>query len=304
MVEATHPKELLPSFVLDALEEDERGNVETHLTGCASCRAEVAELTAAADALVTSITPVAPPPAARERLMARVAADRAHERALRESQMMAVTDPITGAPRVTEPFPRPQGQARRPRGLGGFGSLGGLSGPGGWASGIALAAVVLAGLTSWQTVTTQRELAAARQEMAQLRGALREQADALAELTAPGTRATPLEETQQTGGSATVSGQVGQMVYQPNGRSALFVLERLPALQPGRVYQLWFLRPGGAAPTSAGTFTLDAGGRASLVVRAPERLGTYSGIGLTAEPAPGRPAPTGPILASGSLTTG
>ncbi|HET7771328.1 MAG TPA: zf-HC2 domain-containing protein, partial [Chloroflexota bacterium] len=73
---SAHPTELLPAYVLDALDDAERRVVEEHLPDCPTCRLEVADLTAAADALAASATPVPPPPAARQRLMARIAADR------------------------------------------------------------------------------------------------------------------------------------------------------------------------------------------------------------------------------------
>ena len=74
--DAPHPTDLLPSYALGALEDDERANVETHLDGCAACRNEVERLTAAVDALAESVVPVAPPPDVRRRLMARIAAER------------------------------------------------------------------------------------------------------------------------------------------------------------------------------------------------------------------------------------
>ncbi|HET7767167.1 MAG TPA: anti-sigma factor, partial [Chloroflexota bacterium] len=184
-------------------------------------------------------------------------------------------DPATDSVAVPTPTP--------PRPLGGFGR---------WAGGLAVAVTAVAVFTSAQAFSAQRDLAAARAEIAQLRT----QIDSLADLASPGARVAPLQ------GAGPAASATGQVVFQPSGRSALFVLDRLPALEPGRIYQLWLLKPGGAAPTPAGTFTVDPSGRASVVVRAPDRLDTYTGVGLTAEPAPGRPAPTGPILATGSLT--
>ena len=277
--ESAHPIELLPSYVLDALDDAERQVVEVHLPGCPTCRAEVADLTAAADALAAAATPVTPPPAARQRLMARVAADRLHEQRRRDGAGdIAAANTLTGAPGVS-----PASSAPR--------RLGGLGGLGRWAGGFAVAATAVAAFTSAQAFSAQRDLTAARAETARLQT----QIDSLADLAAPGARIAALQ------GAGSAASATGQVVFQPSGRSALIVLDRLPALEPGRIYQLWLLKPGGAAPTPAGTFTVDPSGRTSVVVRAPERLDAYTGVGLTAEPAPGRPAPTGPILASGSL---
>ncbi len=51
MNEATHDPSLLGAYVLGALDADEAGRIDEHLASCASCRTEVAELTAWTDML-------------------------------------------------------------------------------------------------------------------------------------------------------------------------------------------------------------------------------------------------------------
>jgi len=60
------------SYVLNALTDVERVGYEAHLATCAECRAEVAELRMAADALPVSPPPMLPPPALKARIMAEV----------------------------------------------------------------------------------------------------------------------------------------------------------------------------------------------------------------------------------------
>jgi len=60
------------SYVLNALTDEERIGYEAHLATCAECRAEVAELHMAADALPVSPPPMLPPPALKARIMAEV----------------------------------------------------------------------------------------------------------------------------------------------------------------------------------------------------------------------------------------
>ncbi len=60
------------SYVLNALTDEERSGYEAHLATCAECRAEVAELRMAADALPVSPPPMLPPPALKARIMAEV----------------------------------------------------------------------------------------------------------------------------------------------------------------------------------------------------------------------------------------
>ena len=245
-------------------------HVENHLAGCATCRAEVDRLTAATDAIAESVLPVTPPPDARRRLLARIAAERAATKATAVPTLTTVTtvsDSLTGAPRATA-----------------IPTTGSRAG---------------AGTGAWQAATGQRELAVALAEVTRLRAQLDDLSSALAEISATGQPGTPAPRVTALQGVAPASSSGGRLVFQPSGRAAIALLERLPALEPGRVYQLWLLR--GSAPTPAGTFVVDSTGRASAVLRAPDRLDTYSGIGLTAEPAPGGPVPTGPILASASL---
>jgi anti-sigma-K factor RskA len=57
------------AYLLGALEAGECERFEAHLSACALCRAEVAELRVAADALPVSVPLVAPPPALKGRIM-------------------------------------------------------------------------------------------------------------------------------------------------------------------------------------------------------------------------------------------
>jgi hypothetical protein len=74
----------------------------------------------------------------------------------------------------------------------------------------------------------------------------------------------------------------------------------LPALSPGRVYQLWFIREDGTRE-SGGTFTVDDRGGAALIVQIPGRLSDYLGIGITEEPAGGSSSPSAGDLLIGTL---
>jgi len=80
-----------------------------------------------------------------------------------------------------------------------------------------------------------------------------------------------------------------------DGQSGHMAITGLARLRAGRVYQLWFLPKAGPALTAA-TFTVDADGRAWVVIRVPADLDDTRGLIVTEEAAPGSPAPTGPPL--------
>jgi anti-sigma-K factor RskA len=62
--------ELTPAYALNALDEDERRAYEEHLSRCARCRDELADLSQTAALLAHGAPPATPPPALRERILA------------------------------------------------------------------------------------------------------------------------------------------------------------------------------------------------------------------------------------------
>ena len=89
------------SYLLEALPEDERRGFEAHLAGCAVCRRDVDELGVAADALPMSVTPLAPSPALKQRIM-----DVVHS----EAELLAAAD----RPQAAGPAPRTRRRWRLP----------------------------------------------------------------------------------------------------------------------------------------------------------------------------------------------
>ena len=90
-------------------------------------------------------------------------------------------------------------------------------------------------------------------------------------------------------------GASARLYVAEDGRRAELAIAGLPPLPPGRVYQLWFARPG-APPISGGVFHVDARGEALAVVVIPVALEPARAVAVTEEPAPGSPAPTGAHL--------
>lgn len=84
------------------------------------------------------------------------------------------------------------------------------------------------------------------------------------------------------------------VAWTPDGQQAMIVAALFPPLEPEFVYQAWVRR--GEDVTSLGTFRVDEGGWGSLSFDASVLEGTFDGVGITAEPVPGSPAPTGPAV--------
>jgi anti-sigma-K factor RskA len=85
------------AYAVDAVDDLERARFEAHLTECADCRAEVLSLQEAA-ARLTEISPIAPPPAMRDRVLA----DIRRVRPLPPPESTAPTSP----PTAVRPKPR------------------------------------------------------------------------------------------------------------------------------------------------------------------------------------------------------
>ncbi|THF68354.1 hypothetical protein E7T06_16985 [Deinococcus sp. Arct2-2] len=90
----THPTELLPGYVLGDLTGPELESVETHLSGCADCRAEVARLRDALFSLADDLPDAALPSGAWQRLQARRTVSAVPRRSHR---------PLSVAPRLQRP---------------------------------------------------------------------------------------------------------------------------------------------------------------------------------------------------------
>lgn len=87
----------------------------------------------------------------------------------------------------------------------------------------------------------------------------------------------------------------------PRGQVACLMVENLPALAEGSVYQVW-LRTNGSW-VSAGTFPVRPG-HEWFMIRPAQAIASYDGVLVTAEPRGGSAAPAGSVLLQGDLTIG
>jgi Anti-sigma-K factor rskA, C-terminal len=93
-------------------------------------------------------------------------------------------------------------------------------------------------------------------------------------------------------GQAPVAPQASARAFWSRSRGMVFTASNLPALPPGRVYQLWVVtdRP---APISAGLLTPDAQGSVNETFNTPSDIPQPVALAVTIEPAGGAPSPSG-----------
>lgn len=270
-------EDAVASYAIDALDPADRQAFETHLSTCAQCQAELAEMRRVVAGIGMATEPVAPPAMLKARTIAH-ATGQGDDR-----------DPGRAPARVVPvPLPRP---APRPSFM-----------P--WLVAAASLVIALAsGLYAWSLrsrVTALEEIATAasaqadklRKELMSLRSDSRLLIQTVNIITAPDARQVVLK------GQATASGASGRAVWSP-AKGIVFNAEQLPSITPDRVYQLWVIA--GGKPIGVTTFVPSANGSVSLTALLPAGVTTVNAVAVTNEPGPtGSATPTMPILMIGS----
>ncbi len=257
-----HIEELLPFYVLDALTEEERELVEAHLAKHPEARAQVEDMKHAASTLPQSVSPLEPAPRTKAALMARVRVD-AEVRARSSAQNQP-------SPRVNrfESFFR------------------------------TFSLVAAATAIIW-VVVLNIQVIKLRGDIATLNNALMAQSNSLNQI---------IQKLPQTAPSTTITVSLkgtnvepqaqGQLIADPASQSAVLVVTGLPALEPGKTYQVWLIA---GAPVSAGLLTVDSNGQGVLIVTSTESIGSFKSLGISVEPQGGSPQPTGDIVVLSDL---
>ena len=95
-------------------------------------------------------------------------------------------------------------------------------------------------------------------------------------------------------------GAAARAVWNPGTREAVLLVAGLPAAPPGRVYEAWVIAAG--APVPAGTFQVDAAGKAVLRLPAVDETSRVQTFAVTIEPDGGTSAPTGAMVLAGAVS--
>jgi anti-sigma-K factor RskA len=273
-------EDLLPFYALGTLTDSERAEVEAYIAMDSNARERLRQLQSATEALAAA-TPMQPSPVLKRKLMARVQAD-ARQRSDSAQQQ---ADP--GPNRFFDSLRRHFAPAL---------ALGGLA--------LAVAAVAWAlALNAEVTqlraqLANQNELAAQVAELKQQTESLRQELQAqnkvLIHLASPGSR------TVSIAGTAQLPDAYGQLINDSTRNTTILVISGLPQLEPGKVYQFWWIK--GEAAIPAETFAVDEQGRAVVEVSSAEPPTSYNAMGVTVEPAGGSEQPTTQPIMLGTIS--
>jgi anti-sigma-K factor RskA len=256
------------AYALGALDAAERAAFEAHLASCAECSADVRQLRLAGGALAYAVPQVSPPPSLRARIMAEVTTNARESGSLDAGHSAAAPVPVV----------------RERRGLPAWLQIAAM---------LVIGAGVFLYAQRMQTRVSNLEAQLA-QATAQVASADRATTEA---------RTVALRAQSAMGVFAAIDvariDLAGQPVAQmararalwSRQRGMVFTVSNLPALPPGRVYQVWVVTA--QAPVSAGLLTPDAQGGGSVYFETPVDILPPVAVAVTLEPAGGVLAPTG-----------
>ena len=254
------------AYALGVLEPAERAAFEAHLGTCAECAADVRQLRLAASALPHTVPQVSPPPSLRAKI-------------LRQAS--------TGADAST---PAPPFVVREKRGLPAWLQIAAMLAIGAGVVFYAQRMQARVANLEAQLQQAQTLVAAAERQTLEARNVAFRAQSAMGVFAAPDVARIDLAGQQ-------VAQMARARALWSRARGMVFTVSNLPALPPGRVYQVWVVTA--QAPVSAGLLTPDASGGGSVYFETPVDILPPVAVAVTLEPAGGVPAPTGAMYLVG-----
>lgn len=268
-------RDLAPLYVLGALESDEAAAVREHLATCDDAHAELLELAEPAGSLLLAPEPAEPPAALKGRLLAAAEADlRAGRHPSTAPAAQALPAPVAeAAPIATGTAPVSLELARERRRF----RLASLA---------AAAAVIVAVVLGGYAALLSNQLSDAE--------AYRQQVGTVLQLAGQPGSATAVIAGKDPGVN-------GLGVIGSDGTVQL-AMRGLEPTSGRQVYTAWAIGADGM-PVSLGDFEVGGGGTGVKSSTSP-LTGAGTVLALTLEPQPGATAPAGPIVASGTASSG
>jgi len=278
-------RETLEALALDALDAPERDAVMAHVATCAICQSELAALEHTAGELAYAATPIAMPPAQRDRIRARLLARAAIDRPSRDPLVPPTPLRVESGGAQGEVTPlRPYAPARRA-----FGA----------ATWMAVAASLVAIIGVGGFLEASRERDAAREALAASRASSGTQLAALDSLRATLTSRERMisnligpQVAVMTLASTDPASPTGRMFWDQQHNAWTFVAHRVPMPKTGRTYQMWLVTP--TAKISAGTFMPSPDGEVMMQATYAMPKDSLAAVAVTDEPMGGSPQPTTP----------
>ncbi len=300
-------QELLPAYVMGALEPDEMLAMDAFLQAHPEWQARVQSMEKAAMSLAHAAPRAVLPARTKEHLMAQARADGAIlpappvEALAKRTPLLSTSPPLqpaTRPPRGLRPIPGVQPRTPPPA-SNWFGVF--------WrtvaTTGAVAAILLLAGIT-WQLRTTVAQLAnqviSLQEQLVQIQGentqlqqtnlALQQQ------LQLQNQQMAVLANPQQTIALAgTEEAPAASGAFYRQGESAVLVVRGLSALPADQIYQLWILPPEGDS-IPADLIQLASVDTQTIALSVPPQYDDLVGIGLSIEPAGGSQRPTTIVL--------
>ncbi len=156
---------------------------------------------------------------------------------------------------------------------------------------LAAAAIIVLALASWVTVLTH-DLTQTRSTLSQVQASQNQAREILAE----GSQSIRLAEVN-------APRAYGMLYLSSQPQHAVLVVNDLPPSQAGHVYQIWLYDSTGSA-ISAGIFSTDSDGNATVALETPAPINRFTTMGITVEPGPGGSNwPTGQKLVGCNLSS-
>jgi anti-sigma-K factor RskA len=292
--------DMLPAYVLGALEPDEMLAVESYLQDHRLLVEQLQRSEESAAWLALAAPAIAPPPAAKQGFMARV-----RQTAIRPALTAAAPPEVVGAPKPANPLLRraassaplastllPAPARRPPSRRFNWGWAAAAAGAGGGLVTVVVASTLYQGRVDalqQELARRDQQLQAAHQQIE----ALQQQFDGAQNQLAAFENPTRVVALTGTEAAPQISGAFIQ-----KDRAGVIVVSGLQPLASDQSYQLWLI-PAEGAPAPAGLLEGVAAGSTVQGLTIPTGAEDYANVGISIEPAGGSPAPTGPIVALG-----
>ena len=257
-------QEDLALYAMQALSLEESAPIRVHLAECAPCRAELAALSGDLALVAMSVEQQPVPQGARQRFLARIAADAASAQPASKSTVIAIDAPRP-ARRIAAWIP--------------------------WAA--VAATILIAVALQWQLISLKSELQVESAQLAQQSADSARARQVLEVLTAPNAQRVVLTAAK------TPPAPTARAVYLPSRGALILQASNLAPIPTTKVYELWVI-PASGAPIPAGLFRPDASGSASVVLPQLPKGVPAKAFGVTIENAGGATTPTAPIIISGA----